>query len=627
MSGSSEAGVPAPLRSAMDRHRAGEFAAAAAAYRRYLAEAPDDVQAWCLLAGAEGQGGRHAEALGAYRRAAEVAPSHAPAHAGLGTGSLHLGDFEGAVEHFRRALALDPSLSEARLQLATALRRLARLADATAELETLLEREPDHAQARFNFGMASLESGRAVAAEDAFRRVLATRPGLVPALVGLGRALQAQHRLDEARAAFDEAGAAAPGDPVVAVSRARLAIATGRLDDARRDFERALSAARDDADAQLGLAELDLLEGQPARGIARLEPLLERSPPGGVPVMLARLRREAGRADEAERLVRRQLGDARLMPGIRVALLRELGLALDARGDAEGAWAAWTEANAARATRFDPDDFDRAIDVLARVYQPPLLERAPAPPAGDAPRPLLIVGAPRSGKSLLEQILACHPAIRGGGEQRILNRLVEDARRCGGAEPYPQSVAAVAAADLLRLAGDYAAAVAAGAAGAGWVADTQPTNFLHVGFAALLRPDLRVVYCRRDPLDLAWACHARGFVDPAFDFAARPAAIGRYLTGLERLLAHWRRLLPGRVATVDYEALVRAPADTVRGLLDWLGPGWDPACAEYDRPGRPRLSSPPVLARAINAREIGRGRPYAERFPGLPPGSAAAGRD
>ncbi len=621
MSGTSPVSGGDRLAQAMALHRAGDLGAALAAYRRHLQDRPGDVEAWCLLAGAEGQSGNHAGARSAYRRGVEAAPGHAPAHAGLGTSSLHLGDFAGAVEHFRRALELDPALTDARLQLAMALRRLARLEEAIAALEAVLEREPEHAQARFNLGMASLEAGRPDRAEDAFRRVLSARPGFVPALVGLGRALQSRNRLDEARETLDEAGAAAPEDPAVAMARAGLLTATGRVTEARSEYEKALAARPRDAGACLGLAELDRLAGAPERGIARLEPLLRTSPPGGVLVSLARLLRAAGRPTDAEGLAREQLASDRLMPRVRLALLRELGHALDETGDADGAWAAWTEANAPRAGRFDPDDFDRAIDALIRSFDPALIERAAVATESPAtgPQPLLLVGPPRAGKSILEQMLACHPAVHGAGELRMLGELVNAVQQLGGAEAYPGCVAALGAGDLATLAADYRAALAAAAAGRRWVVDTQPTNFLHVGLAALLHPGVRVVWCRRDPVDLAWACYARGFADGAFDFAASADGIGRYLAALDRLFEHWRRLLPGAVAGVDYETLVTAPEDTVGGVLDWLGLGGHPDCAESHRPGRASLAAPPALSGPLHAGEVGRGGPYASRFAGLPP--------
>jgi tetratricopeptide (TPR) repeat protein len=613
LSGTDPGAGAEPLAAAMARHRAGELQSAVRLYREHLAAKPDDVGAWCLLAGAEGQGGNHAGARQAYERAATIAPEHAPAHAGLGTSSLHHGDLEAAAGHFRRALELDPDLHEARFQLATALRGLARLSEASGELKNLLERQPDHAQARFNLGMALLEERRPTEAEAEFRRVLAGRPGLVPALVGVARALEAQNRLAEARDAIEQARRAAPRDPAVLVTAGGLNVATGRLAEGRADYELALAADPRHHGAVLGLATLDGLEGDPQRGLERLE-LLPGRPPGGVLVLRARLLRQSGRGEEAERLTGTLLADHRQLPRVRAALLRELGMVRDERGDTEGAWAAWTQAHGEDAGRFDPGQFDRVVDALIEAFPPSVLEGRAAP--ADGPLPLLLVGAPRSGKSMLEQMLSCHPAIHGAGELRVVEGLVRSVERRAGATGYPACVAGLGPEDVAALATQYRAAVTA--AGARWVTDTQPTNYLNVGLAGLLCPGLRVVYCRRDPADLAWACYSRGFAGSAFEFAASPAGIGRYLASLERLIAHWRRLLPGAVTVVDYERLVTEPEACLRDVLGFLGLPWDSACSEYHLPGRPSLSAPPVLTRPVDRREVGRGRPYANHFPDLP---------
>ena len=617
MTGSDTPSPTGSLQEAMARHQAGDLPAAIGLYRRHLEQRPDDLDAWCLLASAEGQAGHHAGAGEAYRRAVGIAPGHAPAHAGLGTSCLQQGDFAAAADHLLRAVELDPEQVDARLQLAMVLRRQARLHEATAELEEVLRRQPGHAQARFNLGMASLEAGRAEAAEDAFRKVLEARPRLVPALVGLARALRARNRPEAARVPLEEARALAPGDPAVAVARGGLLVTCGELDAARTAFEEALAGDPGQTAALLGLAELDRLAGHCDRGIERLAPLLAGPAPGGVAVLMGRLLREAGRADEAERFIRRELDGEALMPGARAALERELGRVLDARGDVDGAWAAWTAANAGRAGRFDPAHFDRAVDMLIESFPPAWTPEVPLP-APEAPSSLLIVGAPRSGKSLLEQMLACHPDIHGAGERRTLGDLVIEVGQRVGEGTYPGNVGKLEPGALAELAASYAADLETSAAGARWVIDTQPTNFLHVGFARLLYPGLRVVWLRRDPHDLAWACYARGFADSAFDFAAEPAGIGPYFAALERLRAHWATLLGDGFLSVDYEALVRQPEAELGRVLAWLGLASDGVDADYHLPGRSSLSSPPALTAPLDGGEIGRGLAYAERFPGLP---------
>lgn len=608
-----------PLGEAISRHQAGDLEAARSLYQSRLETAPDDVRAWCLLASVEGQSGRHEQASEAYEKAVLVDPDCVPAHAGLGTSRLNRHDFEGAAESLRRTLELDGSQVEARIQLASALRRLARLPEATAALEAALQLAPDHPRARFNLAMSQLEGGTPDKAEENFRRVLERHGGVAPAHAGLGRALMAQNRLDEATAALERALEIAPDNPETAIALGNLMTARGRTEQARARFEGVLARHSGHPQALSGLAELDRLSGQPEQGLTRLDSIGSGQPPGGVVLMNARLLNDAGRPRDAAAFIRQRLDSEALMPGVITGLNRELGRALDRLEDYDAAWQAWTTAHKGGEGAFEPAHFAQAVEALTGAFDAALY-RTPAPAdRPDGPRPLLLIGAPRSGKSMLEQMLACHPAIHGAGELRCLGGIVgslqHDHTELG---PYPACIERLDANARRALAGGYREVLRAAAPSADWVTDTQPTNFLHAGLARLLADDVRVIYCRRNPLDLAWACYGRGFADAALAFAATPAGIAGYLEGLERVVAHWREVLPEGVITVDYEQLVRTPEIELRRVLDALGVPWSEACDGYWEPGRASLSVPPTLAGPVTADEIGRGAPYRERFPGIP---------
>lgn len=183
-----------------------------------------------------------------------------------------------------------------------------------------------------------------------------------------------------------------------------------------------------------------------------------------------------------------------------------------------------------------------------------------------------------------------------------------------GGQPYPGCVATLSAEQLDALSSAYQRALSSSAGDALWITDTQPTNFLHIGLAALVIPGMRVVFCERDPVDTAWACYGRRFADPALAFVATPQGIGRYLAGMHRIMRHWVKAIPMDLLTVAYEDLVREPRRSVERVLNHVGLAWDDACAAYAQPGRPDLDAAPVLTEAVDDREIGRGRPYRQHF-------------
>jgi tetratricopeptide (TPR) repeat protein len=603
------------LQRAMDKHRAGDHAAARPLYLAYLESNPSDAEAYCLLASLEGEQGDHGGAEEAFGKAIAARGDHAPAHAGLGVSLLLQGRPAEAADALRRAIELQPEQPEWRLQFALALRDSGRLKAAIRAVAELVKRWPENVQGHYNLAVLAMEGGNPDLAAEHFQFVVREQPDRLPALVGLGRALIAANDPVGAAAALNRAAELAPSDAEVSALRGNLLRNRGRFQDAVACYRQALGARPGHVGATVGLADIDRRVGHPEEGLARLQPLLESaSPPPQARLVAARLLLRAGRDEEAVRLIDSWLTATDLTVTARASLLSLKGHALDRLGECDAAWAAWSESHESVPRRFDGDHFDQAIDALIEAYRPQLFSRRDAVRSPDGPSPLLIFGTPRSGKSILEQMLACHPEVKGGGECRHLGVMTNHIVGMTGGRTYPGCVADLTEAQLQRLSTAYAEAVAANAGNARWLVDTQPTNFLHVGLAALIAPGVRLIFCERDPVDAAWACFGRRFADPALAFVATPQGIGRYMAGMGRIMRHWASAIPIDVLTVSYEDLVRDPRFVVERALGHIGLEWDDACADYAAPGRADLESAPVLSRPVDDREIGRGQPYRRHF-------------
>jgi Flp pilus assembly protein TadD len=600
----------------MERHQAGEFEDAHRLYREYLDLQPGDPEAWCLLGSLEGNRGRHADAGEAFGRAIEVAGGHAQAHIGLGTSLMMQGRASEAVQPIAAAVSLAPDHPELRLQLSLAQARSGRPDEAVRTLREVVSRWPDHLPGHYNLGVALLETDDPDAAARSFRLVVDRDAGNLPARIGLGRALAAANLPDRASQAFRDAIRMAPGDPVPKVLLGNLQRSLGRFDEAQAAFDQALEHKPGDLDALIGRAELERARGQAGRGLDLLRPLLtSASPPPRSLLAGARLMLAADDPEAAIERIETWLGQAGLATVTQAVLQSVRGQALDRLGRFDEAWDAWAASHRDEVTRFDGRHFSAAIDALRAVYTGELFAGQRRETVAMQPRPLLIVGSPRSGKSILEQMLACHPAVNGGGELRYLGAMTENVRRLtGGSQAYPACVRDLSQADLGELGAEYGSALQSIAGDAAWLIDTQPTNFLHIGLAALVAPAVRVVLCRRDPVDTAWACYGRRFADRGLAFASTPEGIGVYLDGMDRIMGHWRETVPMEILEIHYEELVRQPRDSVERVLGFMDLAWDEACADYAHPGRPTLRSAPVLREPVDDREIGRGVPYKHRF-------------
>ena len=441
------------LRRAMARHQAGDLEEAHRLYHQYLDARSDDPEAWCLLGSLEGNRGRHGEAEAAFRRAIGVAAGHAQGHIGLGTSLLMQARPAEAVQPISEAVTLAPDHPDLRLQLAMAQSKSGRPLEAVRTLREVVSRWPDHLPAHYHLGLALLEADEPDAAAFSFRRVVDGDRSNLPAFIGLGRSLAAANEPEAAADAFREAIRLAPGDPAPLTLLGNLLRRTGELEEAEPLLQQAVEQSPGEPEALVGQAELDRARGMPAQGLERRRPLLERDrPPMKALLAGARLLLDSGDAEAAVATIEDWLGLDSLTPKLAASLQSVRGQALDRLGRFDEAWAAWAESHRNDARRFDGSHFARAIDALQAAYTPDLFARLRPPPDAASPRPLLLVGAPRSGKSILEQMLACHPEIRGGGELRYLGAMTgEVQRRARGRSPYPDCIDGLNRAELDEL--------------------------------------------------------------------------------------------------------------------------------------------------------------------------------
>ncbi|MEE8532452.1 MAG: sulfotransferase [Alphaproteobacteria bacterium] len=582
------------LRSAVNAHRAGRLQEADRLYRRLLEAHPDHAEALHLLGLVRHQGGRSEDAVGLIERAIACDAAIARYHNSRGVALYALGRIEAAEASYRRALTLSPDHVETLVNLANALKEQGRLDEAVACLERALELRPDYALAHNNLANVKKDRGAYEAAIEGYRQALALAPDYVEARHNLSVALLAQGRLDEAEESCREALALDPGYAPAHNNLGNVLRYRGRLEEAVACYREALAIDPGFASAQSNLVEFTTFEaGDPA--FAALESLKAK---GGLPL------REA------------------------TTLHFALGKVYADIGDYDRAFADYREGNALRAREaertgraFRVADHEKRISAIVAALARETLDRAAAGCGSDVP--VFIVGMPRSGTTLVEQILASHAEVFGAGELPEIGRIAERLPADAGA-PYPAGVAALDDAALGRLGEGYVERLRALAEGARRVTDKTPANFLHLGLIALMLPGARVIHCRRDPRDVCVSCYFHDFAQGS-EFTDDLAALGRYYRLYEQLMAHWREVLPRPILDVDYEALVADQEGVSRQLVDFCGLEWDDACLAFHETQRTvRTSSDLQVRRRIFTSSIGRWRDYESH---LGPLIEALGRD
>jgi Flp pilus assembly protein TadD len=291
----------------------------------------------------------------------------------------------------------------------------------------------------------------------------------------------------------------------------------------------------------------------------------------------------------------------------------QLHLALARHYDRRQQYArAFEHLQAGNATRFKNHPFDsvahsHAVDRLIASHGSEAVASYPSPSA-HGKRPIFIVGMPRSGTTLVEQILAAHPEVGAGGE---LPTIMNIAAQIGGAsKAYPEAMRELDGDSLSRFAGQYLEKLETVSAGGTRVTDKMPFNFMHLGLIAALFPAATIIHCRRSAADTCLSCYFTSF-NEELQFASDFDALGRYWLDYQRLMHHWHRVLPVKILDVDYEQVVTDTETTVREMLNFCELAWEPACMHFYNIDRGvRTPSRWQVRQPIYPQSVGRWRRY-----------------
>ncbi len=518
-------------------------------------------------------------------------------------------------------------------------------------MRTAVRLAPEAPELRLALGQVLASIGRVDAAVAAFRDAVGLRAEFLQAWYLLGMTLYGAQRDAEALPALQRAHALAPAEPQILRALAETEYALEHHTEALALFERLASSLQTaDAGLCLRLSQCRRRLGAPETALAPLREALTRFPEdaplwqelGWVQEDLgdAAAAREAyarahvlqpdwadplgsiialDRGAAPDALVQRAetLADADRAPAPQRAFLHHvLGKRRDGLGDYRTAAQHWTEANRLRRAQdggFERDTFAAQVDAAIAVFDAAASLALRANAVHDE-RPLFVLGMPRSGTTLAEQILAAHPQGHGCGELTGIVSIADSMPARTGLR-WPQDAARLDAAWLRERAMAYLERAARGApATARRLVDKQPYNFLHVGLIAMLFADARIVWCRRDPRDIALSIFSESFA-PSATYATDPDDIAFVIAQQERLMRHWQAVSPLPMLEFDYESVVSEPEARIRDLIAFAGLPWDDRCLAFHASGRAvQTISRWQVRQPIHARSVGRWRNYPAWF-------------
>jgi tetratricopeptide (TPR) repeat protein len=556
----------------------GLLAEAEEAGRRAVAMDPLLESGWNNLGIVLQEAGRFEESRACLERLVALKPDWVEARNNLGNTCRRLGRFDLAETHYRHALALNPDYAEAHSNLAFLLATQGQHDEAAQAAQRAIELNPRLVDAYLNLGEAEISRHRYEAALRALDMLRAFAPRHPAALVASAKALRRLERLDEALGFARQAVALSPRSAEAHQTLATVLMSLGHTDEALTAFEQAAGLPGTVLEeALVGRATLLTEAGRKDEALAAFGRALEVFP-GSVPALAGRaeLRRfEAGDPDIAalEAFVaeggRRSLTD-------RIAARFALGKAHLDTGDHARAFMHLDEGNRLKRASFDYDSAATGqwMERIAQGFEP---ERYAAFARSDerAELPVFIVGMPRSGTTLIEQIVSSHPQVSGAGELSALRIAVENSGL------FPEGVATMTQEDAARIGRDYLARIAPLAQDHTRLVDKMPGNFLYAGLIPLILPGARIIHARRHALDTCLSCYTKLFGGEQ-RFTYNLTELGEFYGYYETLMAHWRAVLPpDRFIEVDYESVVDDLEGEARRLIAFLGLPWDDACLNF----------------------------------------------
>tara|TARA_R110002110_G_scaffold10383_4_gene51001 strand:- start:3976 stop:5967 length:1992 start_codon:yes stop_codon:yes gene_type:complete len=564
-------------------YRTKRFAEAVTSLRRAIDLRPRDVTSISNLGAALNETGDRAGALAAFRRALKIEPAHPGAVRNMVVGLVQAGKADDAISVLRRAVSVDPGMAAGYALFGDVERRRGRLLHARSHYCRALALEPDNADFWNGLGICEMRRDQPVLAAAAYERATELAPDRPEYFNSLGVALQVQGDVAGAVPAFEQAIKLRPGHTDALLNRGTALGQLGRFGEACTQYEDVLKVRPYYLQALYQLA----LYGK-ALDQDNLRQQFEEA-----------MARSKGTLDEQ---VMHNFG---------------LGEILQRLGDNDGSFAAYRRANEAKKEQlkssgkvFNPTNHTAYISRNMGTYSADFLRQRKGW-GNSSEKPVFVCGMPRSGTTLVEQIIASHPKAHGAGELKDISRLsVALSDKWRGQINYPECAVRVTESEAAAMGQSYLDAINGLAPDAARVVDKMPANFINLGFIQTILPGARIIHTRRHPMDSCLSCYFQNFRESQY-FSYDLKDLAAYYRDYERLMAYWLKTLSVQILEVQYEELVDNQEEVTREIIDFLGLEWDDACLDFHKTERlVQTASAWQVRQPINRKAVQRWRKY-----------------
>ena len=457
------------------------------------------------------------------------------------------GKTEQAIDLIKKAIDLAPQVFIYQHNIGELLRRHGQYPQAIAALQSATCLQPDNPDAHYNLGVAYASAEQPAAAKQSYLRTLELDPHRSTAWNNLAACHGALDEDEEAESAYARAVSCDPGNAEAHNNLGAIYSADGRLEQAIECFEKAVALRPDFSSAHYNLSSLKTYSPNDPH-LTALEDLASKLPVNTPDV---------------------------------VRYFFALGKAREDIGQYDRAFSAYAEANRRQHAAIGNEGISEELVQRVLALFNPEFFAARQRVADNPRRPIFILGMPRSGSTLIEQILACHPQVHGAGELLDLSNVIKTSDGAKSEQPFTEIAATLGEHDIQALATRYLDQVWQLAPGSPYISDKMPGNFLYIGMIYLLFPQARIIHSMRDPMDACFSNFTQRF-NETMGFTYDLETLGRFYQRYIRVMRHWHEVLPaGSIIDIAYEDVVADVEKQTRRIFEFVGLPWDPACLEF----------------------------------------------
>jgi len=595
----------------------GELKASENNYKKAIDIKPDSSLIHTRLAMLFHMQGLFSKAEHSYKQSLNLNANQPATYFNLGSVLQEQDKLEEAEKHYREAIHKKPDYAKAYANLGYILRKKNMLQDAEISYRKALEFEPEIAEIHYNIGGTLLENGKSDEAQKYYEKAIQLNYNYADAWSGLGTVQYHKNLLEEACNSFQRAikidsnsidalhGYAnalsalgindksmeylkqvlkiEPNNQIAITSQGFIYISLGEPDEALKCGEKILRQDPKSAKAHVLAASAYEKKGDTQKAYEHIKVFIDMDNPDvDIALVYLLVSKKTDHIDEAIMYAEKLLQISNdISVSNKVLLYFSLGKAYDSICDYSNAFISYRNGNELKNETFDVSKFNSNVDNLIKVFCDDFKESLPSSVAADSSKLIFIVGMPRSGTSLVEQIISSHGGVFGAGELDDINHLARSVAVTNeSSQHYSHSILMLDEKKLASMAEKYIKYVSSMSPDALRFTDKMPSNYLHLGLIELLFPQARVIHCMRDPLDTCLSCYFQNFYH-SHPYSYDLKNLTRVYAGYRRIMQHWKRVLALPIYEVNYEYLVKNQELITREIIEFCDLPWDENCLHF----------------------------------------------